>query len=88
VFRAPPVPREGSHKDKNAEFAKDAGHVAELYRDAGNTSRPEVYERLSKLAVDANPAKPAAFDGSNLAIMRCLEFYESKCLIKAAKSAR
>ena len=76
------------YKDKNVEFAKDARHVAELYRDAGSISRPHVYEGLSKLAVDTNPAKPAAVDGSNLAIMRCLEGYESKGLIKAAKSAR
>ena len=76
------------YKDKNTEFARDARHVAELYRDAGSTSRPEVYERLSKVAVEANPAKPAAVDGSNLAIMRCLEFYESRGLIKATKSAR
>ena len=76
------------YKDKNGEFAKDARHVAELYRDAGSTSRPEVYERLTKQAAEANPAKPAAIDGSNLAIMRCLEFYESRGLVRAAKSGR
>jgi hypothetical protein len=46
------------YKDQNAEFARDARHVAELYRDAGTTSRPEMYLRLQRLAVAASPARP------------------------------
>jgi hypothetical protein len=76
------------YKDQNAEFAKDARHVAELYRDAGKTSRPEVYVRLQQVAVAAKPGTPAAIDQSNLAIMRCLELYESADLKKMVKVAR
>ena len=76
------------YKDRNPEFAKDARHVAELYRDAGSTSRPDVYVRLQELAVDAKPAVPAAIDQSNLAIMKCLELYEGASLKKLVKASR
>jgi hypothetical protein len=76
------------YQDQNPGFAKDARHVAELYRDAGTTSRPEVYVRLQQLATAAKPARPAAIDHSNLTIMRCLELYESANLKKLVTGAR
>ncbi len=72
---------------QNPAFAQDARHVAELYRDAGRTTRTQVYVRLEGLAASAKPSTPAAVDNSNLAIMRCLELYESDELKRALKEA-
>jgi len=76
------------YKGRNESFAQDARHVAELYRDAGRTSHPDVYTRLQSLAQSANPSQPAAIDQSNLTIMKCLELYESAALKKVVKTAR
>jgi hypothetical protein len=75
------------YKGRNESFAQDARHVAELYRDAGRTSRPDVYTRLQGLAQSANPSEPAAMDQSNLTIMKCLELYEGSALKKLVKNA-
>ncbi|HXJ22686.1 MAG TPA: T6SS amidase immunity protein Tai4 family protein [Polyangia bacterium] len=74
------------YKGRNDSFAQDARHVAELYRDAGRTSRPDVYTRLQALAQSAKPGEPAAIDQSNLTIMKCLELYEGAALKKLVKS--
>jgi len=76
------------YKGRNESFAQDARHVAELYRDAGRTSHPDVYTRLQQMAQSANPSQPAAIDQSNLTIMKCLELYESAALKKLVKAAR
>jgi hypothetical protein len=64
----------------------DALHVAELYREVGHETRQPLYDALTKAARAIEPAKPAKIDGANLALMRCLELYESSALRKLARS--
>jgi hypothetical protein len=73
---------------KGTPFAADAERVAEFYREVGRTSRPDVYQRLMDMARQGNPGQPAAVDGRNLGIMRCLELYESKALKDLVKTSR
>ena len=65
---------------RGTPFAEDADRVAEIYLAAGKTTVPETYQRLRQAAKDAHPEKRAVVDNANLAIMGCLEFYESKNL--------
>jgi len=65
----------------------DASRVAELYREVGSTARQEVYAAIDAAAVTVDPARPAMVDRANLAIMSCLEFYESPTLLKAIRQA-
>jgi hypothetical protein len=67
---------------KGAPVARDAARVAELYREVGRTSRPEVYAAIERAASAVDASKPAKVDGANLAIMSCLEFYEGRGLAK------
>jgi hypothetical protein len=70
---------------RGTPFEKDALHVAELYREAGHEARQAVYEALSTAAQKVEAPKPATKDAANLALMRCLEFYESAPLRKLAR---
>lgn len=63
---------------KGTPFAADAQRAAEFYRETGQTTRPEIYDRLTEIAQKGDPGKPAAVDGRNLGIVSCLELYESK----------
>jgi hypothetical protein len=72
---------------KGTPVEKDAGRVAELYREAGRTTRQAVYAAIDSAAGALNPAHPAKVDGANLAIMSCLEFYEGPTLSKAIVDA-
>jgi hypothetical protein len=72
---------------RGTPFAVDADRVAGMYMEVGKTIRPEVYERLRRVAQDAHPEKRAVVDNANVAIMVCLELYESAGL-RAAISGR
>jgi hypothetical protein len=63
---------------RGTPFAEDADRVADMYMEAGKTTVPQTYQRLRQAAKDAHPEKRAAVDNANLAIMVCLELYESK----------
>lgn len=63
-------------------MGNDAARVAELYRESGRESRPQMYHALDAAARAQKAATPAAKDGANLAVMTCLEFYESHQLAK------
>ena len=76
------------YKESNPELSKEAMRVAEAYREASSTARPEVFERLDVLAQESKPGTRAPLDGANLAIMRCLEFYEGSALRKAVTKSR
>jgi hypothetical protein len=65
---------------RGTPFAGDADRVAEMYMEAGKTVVPETYQGLRQAAKDQHPEKRAVVDNANLAIMVCLEFYESKSL--------
>ena len=72
---------------KGTSVEHDAARVAELCREVGSTTRQEVYTALDEAAVAVAPARPALVDAANLAIMSCLEFYESPTLLKAIQEA-
>ncbi len=72
---------------KGTPVEKDAGRVAELYREAGHTTRQAIYTAIDRAAGALNPAQPAKADKANLAIMSCLEFYEGSALSKAIVDA-
>lgn len=72
---------------KGTPVEKDAGRVAELYREAGHTTRQAIYAAIDRAAGALNPAHPAKADNANLAIMSCLEFYEGSALSKAIADA-
>ena len=72
---------------KGTAFAKDAGRVAELYRETGHTSRQAVYTALDRAAAAVDPSRPALVDGANLTLMSCLEFYEGRKLSAAIDAA-
>jgi hypothetical protein len=72
---------------KGTPVEKDAGRVAELYREVGHTTRQAIYAAIDRAAGAVNPAQPAKADGANLAIMSCLEFYEGSVLSKAIVDA-
>jgi hypothetical protein len=65
---------------RGTPFAEDANRVAEMYRAAGKATVAETYQGLRQAAKDAHPESRAVVDKANLAIMVCLEFYESKGL--------
>ncbi|HET6146619.1 MAG TPA: T6SS amidase immunity protein Tai4 family protein [Polyangia bacterium] len=58
-------------------FGEDAQRVANAYVELGNINRAEVYDQISKVAGSLDAAKPTVVGRNNLAIMACLEFYES-----------
>lgn len=72
---------------KGTQTGKDGSRVAELYREVGKTTRQEVYTAIDQAAADLDPARPAMIDGSNLAIMSCLEFYEGAALSRTIRGA-
>ncbi len=72
---------------KGTTLEKDASRVAGLYQEVGSTKPMEVYQAIDRAAVAVDPARPAMIDGANLAIMSCLEFYESAALSKAIQDA-
>jgi len=61
-------------------FAEDAERVAYMYMTAGKTRTPATYQKLRQAAKDAHPEKRAKVDDANVAIMVCLELYESRGL--------
>ena len=65
---------------RGTAFAEDADRVADMYMQAGKTATPEAYQELRQAAKDAHPEKHATVDNANVAIMVCLELYESKSL--------
>jgi Type VI secretion system (T6SS), amidase immunity protein len=65
---------------RGTAFAEDADRVADMYMQAGKTTTPEAYQKLRQAAKDAHPEKHATMDNANVAIMVCLELYESKSL--------
>jgi hypothetical protein len=65
---------------RGTAFAEDADRVADMYMQAGKTAAPEAYQKLRQAAKDAHPEKRATVDNANVAIMVCLELYESKGL--------
>jgi hypothetical protein len=69
-------------------FAADAQRAAEFYREVGATTRPEVYDTLSRIAQAGDPGKPAAVDGRNLGIVSCLEVYEGRAVRAAVTRAK
>lgn len=68
-------------------FGEDASRVANGYFEMGKITRDGVYEDLTKLAESVDAAKPTTVGGHNLAIMACLEFYESAKLKQIAQRA-
>ena len=70
---------------KNTPFGHDAERVADLYRQMGKVPI-EPYDEIRKVAGALDAAKPAIVDGNNYAIMACLEFYESKELVRLARA--
>jgi hypothetical protein len=63
---------------RGTPFERDAEHVAGLYMEIGRTIRPEIYERLQQAAKNSHPEKRAVVENANVAIMICLELYDSK----------
>jgi len=63
--------------------------VANSYFELGKITRDGVYEEFTKLAEaeSVEAAKPTIVGGHNLAIMACLEFYESAKLKQLAQRA-
>jgi hypothetical protein len=51
-----------------------------MYVAAGKTTTPETYQKLRQAAKDVHPEQRAAVDHANVAIMVCLELYDSKNL--------
>ena len=68
-------------------FGEDAQRVANTYFELGKVAIPEVYDRISKVAESLDAAKPTTVGGHNLAIMACLEFYESAKLKQLARTS-
>ena len=62
---------------KGTSFQHDAEHVAGLYMELGRTDKAAVYERLREAARAAHPEKRAAVENANVAIMTCLDLYNS-----------
>jgi hypothetical protein len=65
---------------RGTSFADDADRVAGMYMEVGKTTTPGTYEKLRQVARDVHPEKRAVVDNANVAIMVCLELYESKSL--------
>gem|GEM_PF-2096369 len=65
---------------RGTNFAEDADRVADMYMAAGKITTPETYQKLRQAAKDVHPEKRATVDNANVAIMVCLELYESKNL--------
>jgi hypothetical protein len=65
---------------RGTSFADDADRVADIYMAAGKTTTAETYQKLRQAAKDVHPEKRAAVDNANVAIMVCLELYDSKNL--------
>jgi hypothetical protein len=68
-------------------FGEDASQVANGYFEMGKLTRDGAYEEITKLAASVEAAKPPTVGGHNLAIMACLEFYESAKLKQIAQWA-
>ena len=62
---------------RGTAFEHDAEHVAGLYMELGRTKRAAVYERLREVARAAHPEKRAVVENANVAIMICLDLYNS-----------
>lgn len=73
---------------KGTSVEKDAEHVAGLYMEIGKTARPEVYERLRQAARAVHPEQRAVVQDANVAILICLDLYDSKAVRKIALSTR
>ncbi len=65
-------------------FGDDAERVANGYFQMGRLTDQEPYDRVTAAAESIDAARPAVQGHANLAIMNCLEFYESPRLKKMA----
>ena len=65
---------------RGTSFAEDADRVADMYMAAGKTTTPEAYQKLRQAAKDVHPEKRTVVDNANVAIMVCLDLYDSKNL--------
>ena len=53
---------------RGTPFAVDADRVAGMYMEVGKTIRPEVYERLRRVAQDAHPEKRAVVENGQVVV--------------------
>jgi hypothetical protein len=65
-------------------FGVDAERVADGYFQMGRLKRQQPYDQVTVAAESIDAARPTIQGHQNLAIMKCLEFYESPRLKKTA----
>jgi hypothetical protein len=75
---------------EGTQFGADADWVASTYSDMMTATRNDQYSDATKLAarVAKEGGRPAPYEHKNMAIMWCLEFYESRELKGFAKKVR